>query len=162
MSIWKNKHLLIATLMAPVLGLIGYFGVNALVGEKPHAAEAGQSYQLVEKPNCRYSSGICGLKNVDFELTLGYEWLDNDRMLITLTSQNPLEGVVMALLESGNIENKPVAMRSVDEDGMTWSLDISHPDAERDRLHLVASSNGTLYFGDVAMKFTLVEDDDYN
>ena len=162
MNILKNKHLLIATLMAPVLGLIGYFGVNALVGEKPHAAEAGQSYQLVEKPNCRYSSGICGMKNVDFELTLGYEWVENDRMLLTLTSQNPLEGVVMALAESGKAQSKPVAMRSVGEDGMTWSLDIPHPDAERDRLHLVASSNGTLYFGDVAMKFTLVEADNYN
>ena len=53
MIVWKNKHVLIATLMAPVLALIAYFGVNALVGEKPHAAEAGQSYVLVEKPNCR-------------------------------------------------------------------------------------------------------------
>ena len=35
MSAWKNKHVIIATLMAPVLALIAYFGVNAMVGETP-------------------------------------------------------------------------------------------------------------------------------
>ena len=72
----KNRHMTIAMLMAPVLAIIAYYGVNTLVGEKPHAAEAGQSYVLVEKPNCRHHGGTCGLKNGDFELTLSFEWLD--------------------------------------------------------------------------------------
>ena len=55
-------------LAAPVLGVVAYFGVGAMFGEKPMPAVAGQSYQLIEKSNCRYSSGQCGLKNVDFEL----------------------------------------------------------------------------------------------
>ena len=50
MSILKNKHMVIAMLMAPVLALISYYAVNALVSETPHAAEAGQSYLLVENP----------------------------------------------------------------------------------------------------------------
>ena len=157
MSTWKNKHFLIATMMAPVLALIAYFGVNALVGEKPHAAEVGQSYQLVEKPNCRHAGGVCGLKNGDFDLTLRFEWLDNGRMLLGLESVHPLDGILLALVEDEASENPPVDMRPVGNDGLTWSLDIAHPDPERHRLHLVASANQALYFGDVATKFIIIE-----
>ena len=157
MSIFKNKHLLVATLMAPVLGLIGYFGVNALVSEKPHAAEAGKSYQLVEKPNCRYSSGICGLKNGDFELTLGFEWLAGGRMLLKLESVNPLDGVLLALVENEDEKKSPSEMQAADPNGLTWQLEIERPDPQRHRLRLVASANQALYFGDAAMKFTLAE-----
>ena len=157
MSAWKNNHLLIAMLMAPVLALFAYYGVNALVGETPHAAEAGQSYQLVEKPNCRHSGGICGLKNGDFELTLSFEWLDNGRMLLRLESVHLLDGVLVALVENDAGEKSPVDMRPLGDDGLSWSLDLAHPDPERHRLYLVASANQALYFGDVAMKFTVIE-----
>jgi len=159
MSFWKNKHVLIATIMAPVLGLVSYYGIGALFGEKPQKAETGQSYQLVEKPNCRYNSGLCGLKNVDFELTLSFERLGNDRLLLKLVSENPLDGVKLALVESPTDENKPRDMRATRADGLNWSLDIKLPDPERDRLHLVASSMQTLYFGDVATKFTSDKDE---
>lgn len=154
MSFWKNKHLLIATLAAPVLGLVSYYGVGAIFGEKPKPAEAGQSYQLIEKPNCRYSSGQCGLKNVDFELTLSYEESGGDRLLLKLVSENPLNGVKLALVQNGIDEDQPMDMRLVGNDGLNWSVDIPRPDPERDRLHLVALSGQTLYFGDVATSFT--------
>jgi len=154
-KIFKNKHILTAALVAPVLALMGYFAVNALVGETPHAAEEGQSYQLVEKPNCRYSSGNCGLKNGEFELKLSTEELDDDRLLLMLKSVFPLDGVKVALIENEAAEERPVDMRPMGDDGLVWSLDIARPDPERGRLHLVASSNQSLYFGDVAMKFTL-------
>lgn len=157
MSFWKNKHVLIATLMAPVLGLISYFGIGALFGEKPLPAEPGQSYQLIEKPNCRYSSGQCGLKNVDFELTISYERLGNDRLLLKLNSENPLDGIKLAYVKNGINEEMPRDMQPSGKDGLNWSLDIPLPDPERDRLHLVASSMQTLYFGDVATKFTSSE-----
>jgi hypothetical protein len=154
----QNKHLVTAAVVAPILALIGYFGINALVGESPQAAEEGQSYQLVEMPSCRYSSGHCGLKNSDFELDLTTEPLDDDRLLLLLKSEFPLEGVKVALIEDESDEEQPVDMRSMGEDGLTWSLEIARPDPERNRLHLVASANQSLYFGDAAMKFTLQED----
>lgn len=157
MSIFKNRHVVVASLMAPVLGLIGYFGVNALVSEKPHAAKAGQSYQLVEKPNCRYSSGTCGLKNGDFELTLNYEHLASGRLLLKLESANPLEGVLAALVENEDENESPVEMQPADPEGVNWQLEIERPDPERHRLRLVAAANESLYFGDVAMKFTFDE-----
>ena len=153
----KNRHMTIAMLMAPVLAIIAYFGVHTLVGEKPHAAEAGQSYVLVEKPNCRHHGGICGLKNGDFELTLSFEWLDNGRMLLALESAHALDGVLIALVEDEASENPPVDMRPLGNDGLTWSLDIDHPDPERHRLRLVASANQALYLGDVATKFIIIE-----
>ena len=162
MSFWKNKHVLIATLTAPVLALVSYYGIGALFGEKPQPAEAGQSYQLVEKPNCRYSSGLCGLKNVDFELTLSFEPLGNDRLLLKLISETPLDGVKLALVENATDEDKPRDMLATADDGLNWSLDIKLPDPERDRLHLVASSMQTLYFGDVATKFTSTESKNEN
>jgi len=162
MSFWKNKHILIATLSAPVLALVSYYGIGALFGEKPQPAEAGQSYQLVEKPNCRYSSGLCGLKNVDFELTLSSEPLGNNRLLLKLISETPLDGVKLALAENASDEGKPRDMLATADDGLNWSLDIKQPDPERDRLHLVASSMQTLYFGDVATKFTSIETEEKN
>ena len=42
MPFYKNKHVVVAMLVAPVLALIGYFSVDALVAEKPHAAQAGE------------------------------------------------------------------------------------------------------------------------
>jgi len=156
-SAWKNKHVIIATLMAPILALIAYFGVNFMVGERPQAAEAGGSYKLVEKPNCRYSSGMCGLKNVDFELTLTFEWRGNTRMLLKLESENPLDGVLLAMAENDNDQDSPVAMQPTGNDGLNWTIELARPDPEIHRLHLVASSGGAFYLGDVATKFTGVE-----
>ena len=157
MSIFKNKNLMVATLMAPILALVSYFGINALLSEKPHAAEAGQSYQLLEKPNCRRSGGNCGLKNADFELNLSVEWLNDEHLLITLKSAHPLNGVLVELVENEAGQNQPVQMRPMSADGLSWSLDMAGPDPESHRLHLVASSGESLYFGDIAMKFIGLE-----
>ena len=162
MSFWKNKHLLVATLMAPVLGLVSYYGIGALFGEKPLPAEAGQSYQLIEKSNCRRSSGQCSLKNVDFELTFSFEPLGYDRLLLKLNSENPLDGIKLALVRNGIDEQIPRDMQPSGKDGLNWSLDIPLPDPERDRIHLVASSMQALYFGDVATKFTSTESENEN
>lgn len=149
-----------ASLAAPVLGLVSYFGIGAIIGEKPKPAEAGESYRLVEKPNCRYSSGQCGLKNVDFELTLSFEHIGSDFLLLKLESENPLDGVKLALAENASAESEPRDMRPAGNDGLNWSLEIPLPDPERDRLHMVASSMQTLYFGDVATKFTASKTDE--
>jgi hypothetical protein len=154
-NILKNKHVLIAMIVAPILGVVSWLVTSDMVGEKPHAAEEGQSYQLVEMPNCRYDSGICGLKNGDFELKLNTARLDDGRVLLTINSIFPLDGVRVALAENGTDEKRSVEMQAMGDEGLEWSLEMSSPDPEVDRLHLVASSNLSLYYGDAALKFML-------
>lgn len=157
LSIWKNKHVLIATLTAPILGLLSYFAVNMFVGEKPQVAEAGKSYMLVEKPNCRYDSGKCGLKNAQFELEFTFDRLDGNRLLLKLSSEYPLDGVLLAQQVNKTDESKPRPMEPMGPDGLNWSLEISNPDPENQRLRLVASANAAYYVGDAALKFTSKE-----
>jgi len=154
-NILKNKHILTAVLVAPVLAILAYFAIDFMVSEPAQVAEAGQSYLLVEKPNCRYNSGNCELKNGNFELELRAESLDDNRLLLLLKSVFPLEGVKVALAENEADERRPMDMRPMGSDGLVWSLDMARPDPERHRLHLVAASGKSLYYGDVATKFTL-------
>lgn len=159
MSVLTNKHLVVAMLVAPVLAVLAYFALDALVGERPQPAEEGQSYPLVEKPDCRYASGHCGLVNADFELRLVPESLEDGRMSLTLTSAFPLDGVMIALVESGDEDAPPMAMRPSGDDGLGWSAEISRPEPGHHRLRLVASSAGSLYYGDAATAFTAPTED---
>ena len=99
---FKNKHIIAALIVTPILTIIAYFAMDYMVSEKPHKAQAGASYELVEKPNCRYPSGICGLKNADFEVDMHVELLDDGYMQLSLESVYPLDGVKLALVDSPN------------------------------------------------------------
>jgi hypothetical protein len=155
MKILKNKHVLTAALVAPLLALMSYFAIDFFMGEPPHAAEEGQSYKLVEKPNCRYNSGQCGLKNVDFELGLSPEWSSDDQLVLTLQSEIPLDGVVIALVQNEADDKLPVDMLRSGDDGLVWTVNMGRANPEQDRLRLVAAANQSLWYGDVALKFAL-------
>jgi len=157
MSVFKNKHVLTASLVAPLLAVMSYYAIDFFVGEKPHAAEDGQSYQLVEKPNCRYESGSCGLKNGDFELLLVPEWVDPVQLQLTLRSEYPLEGVVIAVDDEKSGTPLPTDMLPVGEDGLVWTAVLSSADPAQDRLRLVASASQSLWYGDVALKFAMAD-----
>jgi len=159
---WKNKHVVLSMIVAPILAVLAYFGIDVIMGEKPQPAEPGQVYQLIEKPNCRYNSGDCGLKNVDFDLTLTGEPLGDDRYLLNVVSANPLDGIKLALVENEADEGQPVDMQPVGDDGLNWSLEIKRPDPGRDRLHLVAAAGGALYYGDASTSFTVKETEGEN
>lgn len=157
MSFLKNKHVVVALIVTPILAVLGYLAVDAMVAETPHAAKAGQQYELVSKPNCRYSSGICGLKNGEFELTLTAKWQDQRRMLLTLESVHPLDGAMVAAVETPADNREPVEMYPENRDRQTWTLELMNPNLEQGRLRLAVSSNKTLYYGDAAMKFAQYE-----
>ena len=157
MSLFKHKHVLTAAIVAPILALVSYFAVDFIAGEKPQPAEKGVSYPLVEKPNCRYPSGHCGLKNADFELDLVVESPDGSRPVLKLSSMHPLNGVMVALLAHDAGEKAPREMIPIGERGMAWSIELEPFDPGQDRLRLAASAQDTYYFGDVALKFVLQE-----
>ncbi len=157
MDILKNKHVVTALLVTPVLAILGYFAVDLLVRETPHAAEAGGKYELLAKSNCRYSSGVCDLKNGDFELRLTSEWRDHDKMVLMLKSAYPLDGVLVAMVDNPQQQVAPVEMQSEGDDGQRWSLELPRPDLEQSQLRLVVASDKTLYYAETGMKFTLYE-----
>ena len=59
-------------------------------------------------------------------------------------------------------EPTPQDMSLEDEEGRNWTMELPRPDPERDRLHLVASAGGTLYFGDAAMLWMAQDKPDSN
>lgn len=149
----KNKHVIVSLIVAPILAIMSYFAVDAMVAETPHAAKPGESVQLIEKPNCRYTSGACDLKNGDFEVRMRGEWLDGVQILLTLESTVPLDGIVAAHVTKADETTPPLKMKALDNSGLRWGLNIINPDLQIDRLRLAASSKETLYFGDAALTF---------
>ena len=163
MSLFRNKHLLVAALMAPIMALVGYFAIDIFLGETPQAAKPGQTYKLAEKPGCRYAGGKCGLKNVDFELGIRIEPIDGNRSMLLLDSAFPLEGVMAALVDpltQSQSDADPVPMEAQGAEGLSWSLAIDSPVPGRHRLQVATASQGTFYYGDAATEFLAEENPD--
>jgi len=160
---FKNKHVVVSLIVAPILAVISYFAIDAIVAETPHAAKAGERVALIEKPNCRYSSGACDLKNGEFEMRIHANWSDNVQVLLTVESNYPLDGVIAAHVQDDANNVPPINMRPVDQDGYKWALSIINPNLKIDRLRLAASANQAVYFGDASLAFinyeTSYEDD---
>jgi hypothetical protein len=153
MAFYKNKHVVIAMLVAPILALISYFSVDALVAEKPHAAQAGEHYELLEKSNCRYSSGHCDLKNGDVELSIKPEWVTNQRLRLTINSSKPLQNIIGARVNVLGEEVATHELKSADKEGFSWSTEMVTPDADLERLHVAVAINDTWYYADASLNF---------
>ena len=153
MNFLRNRHMLVAALVAPVLALIAYFAVDHFFGEPPQAAVEGQSYPLVEKPNCRWESGSCGLKNNEFELEIRYRRVGPERLALTLESVFALEGVLLAVVDDVSDELPPVPMNPAGGDGLEWTLEVTVREPGVQRMRLAASAGGSVYFGDVSTAF---------
>ena len=92
-SVLTNKHVIVAMIIAPILAIIAYFGVDHAFSEKPHSAVEGQSYPLVAKSNCRYESGKCTMENGDISVSVIPSILDANTIEFVLESELPLQGV---------------------------------------------------------------------
>ena len=67
---WTNKHVIVSLLVAPILAILAWFGVDYLVAEQAQPAEQGTMYPLVARSNCRYDSGQCDLANNDVKMSI--------------------------------------------------------------------------------------------
>ncbi|WP_045827476.1 hypothetical protein [Teredinibacter turnerae] len=139
----KNKHLITAMLVAPVLALIAYFATDHLVAERPHLAKAGDVYPLAAGSNCRYQSGSCTLKNADVKLQLNAQRLSSTKVSLTLATDLPLQTALVAVDLKGSGDSAPVAMAQT---GDLWevALDVLQP--ESSRLRFVAVIDNVNYF----------------
>ncbi|MDD1795798.1 hypothetical protein LRP50_22005 [Enterovibrio sp. ZSDZ42] len=149
----KNKHIIAAMLVAPILAIIAYFGVDLAVSEKPHAAKEGESYKLVASSNCRYTSGICTLENGDFKLKLRSERLTDNALVIKLVSDFPLDGAKISLVQQEGKSATPIDMSVTQEDRKEWFVDLPAPTTAESEIHLVVKAGETLYYGETPAVF---------
>lgn len=150
---WKNKHVVVALIVAPILAVLAWFAVGALVGEKAQVAEPGAAYPLVARSNCRWASGECELVNNDLEMTVLPLELGAQYTKLSLDSEFALEQATFALLVDGN-EVVASARHDTAPDApaqMTVSIPaFADPEA---MLRVAVTVNGSLYFAEVPVVF---------
>lgn len=151
-----NKHVVAALIITPILAIISYFAVDMMVSETPHVAKSGGAYQLVEKPNCRYSSGQCGLKNGEFEIKLTAKTLDDGSSELILASKHALEAVMIATydkdLDDSN-DTQPAGMKAQNKEKTEWSIRLPVINPGKNRIQVAITSNQVMYYGDVGTQF---------
>src|SRR5210317_2361133 len=98
---FKNKHVIVAMLVAPILSIMAWFAVDYFVGERPHAAKEGAAYTLIAKSNCRYDSGQCDLENSDFKLSIRPTSVTPASLQLEMTSAFPLQSAMLGLVNDG-------------------------------------------------------------
>ncbi len=145
-----NRHLVVALLVAPLLALLAWFAVGNLVGERAAPAQAGQSYPLVARSNCRYESGQCDLENEDLKLSLRYDSAYGGAL--ELRASHTLDTVLLAVGVAGS-DPGPRQMQPLGGDGREWRLQLlQRPDAGA-QLRLVAAAGGARYFAETTTHF---------
>lgn len=150
MNFFKNKHIIAAIIVTPVLAILGYMFADSLVREKPHAAVEGQTYPLVAKSNCRFSSGECDLQNLAFDAKLT---VDVENNLIHLTSSHPLENAMMGFVDQRGAEIPPARMAPSADDDRKWSMKMAVQAGAGSVVRVALQANNTHYFGDSTMEF---------
>ncbi|CAE6887534.1 hypothetical protein ACOMICROBIO_GDFFDHBD_00664 [Vibrio sp. B1REV9] len=154
---FKNKHITIALLVAPILSLIAYFGTDMALSEKPQAAKEGESYKLVGKSNCRYTSGLCDMENGDFKVKFRSEKLTKDSLELSLNAAYPLEGVKISVVDDQAQNTQPFEMTRADNAGQNWTITLPKPASEESWLRVAIQSEGTLYYGETQTAFVKYE-----
>lgn len=150
---WKNKHVVVAMLVAPVLAILAWYGVDYLVAERAEPAQPGSMYPLVARSNCRYDSGECDLVNNDFKVTVHPVELATDRTILRLSSEFELDNATLALVVSGKEVAGSAASRRTPEDKTVWIVNIpAYADPEA-MLRVAISAQQSVYFAEVPVVF---------
>ena len=154
---FKNKHVVIAMLVAPALAILAWFAVDYFVAERPHAAQPGAVYRLVAKSNCRYDSGQCDLENADFELILRPIRVRADAAMIELTSRFALQSATIAIVKDGS-EQAPVQMTPADKDKFNWIGEIRTSAEAESSIRLAVVAQGATWFAEVPVTWIVSRD----
>ncbi len=154
---FKNKHFIVALLVAPVLSILAYLGTDLALSEKPHAAKKGEAYKLLSKSNCRYTSGLCDMENGEFKIQFRSESVTKDHLLLTLSSKLPLQGIKVSLVEDLQDSGTPLDMQRLDDSDRKWTLTLPAPTSDENWLRVAAQANDTYYYGDTQTIFVKYE-----
>lgn len=147
----KNKHLILAMFITPVLAILAYFATDYMVSEKPQMAQQGEVYKLAANSNCRYQSGVCTLKNGDIEVSVRAQRIDNNQLELFVSSELDIQSA-LALFVNGREENKskPIAMKA--ESKNSWKTTLNQNEGEN-TLRLALGIDGSLYYAETTAVF---------
>ena len=149
----NNKHIITALIVAPILALGGYFIADFFIAEQPQQARAGGQYQLLPLPNCRYASGLCGLKNGNFKVVITGAADRSGNVLLQLDSVFALDEAYIAVVNDSSDSAGPVAMEKFSDDARVWRLSVSSVDPLQQYLRLAVTAQGAVYYAETAMPF---------
>lgn len=151
-----NKHMIVAMIVAPILAIISYFATDYIISEPPVSAQAGESYALLARPNCRYQSGACTLKNGDVELNLRLAFEESVGEVLLATSNMPLTGVKIAIAGNTALE-QPVDLVATGPENTAWILPLQSPVSRGSELQLAMESSGRLFYVSTETTFFDIE-----
>ncbi len=152
MNILKNKHVVLAMFVAPVLAIIAYFATDHIVSEKPHLVQQGQNYKLAAKSNCRYPSGQCTLRNGDIEVSVRIERMTASAIKLILQSNIPVQHALASFVDDNN-EPQPTTLYRSAEDENTWNGEFKLVDAENSTLRLVLDISNSIFYAETPAVF---------
>lgn len=149
---WKNKHVVVALLVAPILSILAWFAVGNLVGEKPQSVQEGETYKLVARSNCRYASGSCDLHNADFTILIEPAVLAASSVALTLTSSHALQSAALGLVEVDSAP-QPAPMTMTADDRMHWQGLLPRPSSPDARIRIAVTAQGAAWYAEVPTVF---------
>ena len=153
MGFFKNKHIITAMIVAPLLAIGSYYLVDLAVKEKPQLAKEGQAYPLVAQSNCRYTSGSCDLINAEFKTTITIEGVAGVNFL-KLKSSRELQGVVLGFISQEGSESAPVSMQPNSPDNLNWTASFDALASDTTIVRLALTANDTHYYAETTLGFS--------
>ncbi|MCW9047815.1 MAG: hypothetical protein OQK46_07025 [Gammaproteobacteria bacterium] len=147
----KNKHLILAMFITPVLAILAYFATDYMVSEKPQMAQQGEVYKLAANSNCRYQSGVCTLKNGDIEVSVRAQRIENNQLELIVNSDLEIQSaLVLFVNDKENNKSKPVAMKVESEN--SWKIKLNQK-TDENTLRLALGIGGSLYYAETSAVF---------
>jgi len=119
---FKNKHVIVAMIVAPILAILAWYATGFIVDEKEHAMKDGSIYTLLVRPNCRWASGKCTLSNSDLKIDITGKYTSYT-LELAIKSPIPLSEIKIAYDKN----DKPQPM-VYDKKTELWNgvLDLKH------------------------------------
>ena len=149
---FRNKHMILAFLIAPVLAIIAWFSVDYFVAERPHSAKPGASYELIAKPNCRRYSQRCDLKNEDVELSVIVPAYNANGFDVELDSNITIDRAAVGLADGS-----PAALTILDADGKRWAGQVAGSVDSGSTLRVAVVASESTFYAEIPATFFIAE-----
>ncbi len=150
---WKNKHVVVAMLVAPLLAIFAWYGVDAIVAERAESAKPGELYPLVARSNCRYESGQCDLINNEFKLVIRAIEVRSGKTTLALESEFSLANASLSLVSGDNEVLATVVPGRPSDMPAQWIVTIASSATPAAILRVAVTVQQSVYFAEVPVIF---------